>query len=268
MVLETLVDVKDAIKNPWKMLLFGIAISAIALGISYAVFPENAGLLTVFLIAIMMAPFMWKLLKQEEWHEESELRMVSGVKMRLDPREVVGRHSKIFLIYAAFFVGVVVGLSLIFWVLPDEIASSVFDDQRQQLNTINSIMGRVAFEGPFGEIFLNNIIVMVVSFVFALLFGIGAVFILAWNASVLAAAVGVILKTSGLSLELLRFLPHGVFEIAAYFVAGISGGVISAALAKRGTKLLGPVLLDMLFMMVIAAVLVFIGAIVESSSFI
>ncbi len=44
-------------------------------------------------------------------------------------------------------------------------------------------------------IFANNIYVLIFTLVFSLIFGAGAIFVLAWNASVIAAAVGIFTKS-------------------------------------------------------------------------
>jgi uncharacterized membrane protein SpoIIM required for sporulation len=58
--------------------------------------------------------------------------------------------------------------------------------------------------------------------VFSLIFGAGAIFVLAWNASVIAAAVGIFSKNIGnLPLGIARYMIHGIPEITAYFVAAV-----------------------------------------------
>ena len=267
MVLETLMSVKDAIKNPWHMVIFGAVISLISLGIANFVFPENSGLLTVFLITMISAPFMWKLFKYEEWHEESDFTREKTFWEKFNPVELFTRHLEIFIIYAAYFVGIVIALSAVFWLLPGEVAESVFNDQTAQIEKISNITGRIAFVDAFGIILTNNLIVMTVSFVFALLLGLGVTFIIVWNGSVLAAAIGSVAKLSGASAAIVKFLPHGIFEIAAYIVVAIAGGVLSVAISKHGTKFIGAIILDTIMMLVFAVILLVIGAFIESSSF-
>ncbi len=262
-MLETLMSVRDAVKNPWHMIIFGVVISLISVGVSYLVFPESAGLLTVFLITIISAPFMLKLHGYEEASEEGKVRKVS-LASRINPISAFSRQSEIFVIYSAFFVGVIIALTASFIFLPDAVVEKTFGDQINQIGEIGAIFGNLAAQGAFGQILVNNLIVLSVSFVFALLFGIGAIFILAWNASVLSVAIGLVAKSSGVPAAVITFLPHGVFEIAAYFVAGIAGGIISIAVSRRGTKEFGAVVEDMLVMMVLSVVLVTIGAYIES----
>lgn len=263
MVLETIMSIRDAIKNPWHMVIFGAIISLVSLGVAYLVFPQYLGILTVFLITIISAPFMFNLLKYEEAREEIEVEKVSFVQ-RINPISAFSRQSETFVIYSAFFAGMVIALSLAFVVLPQNFVSELFNEQISQIGKINLILGGATFGDTFGKIVQNNLVVMAVAFVFALLFGIGAIFILAWNASVLAAAIGIVTKSSGVTDALVTFLPHGVFEIAAYFVAGIAGGIISVAISKRGSKDFGLVVGDMVVLMVLSVALVIVGAYIET----
>lgn len=83
---------------------------------------------------------------------------------------------------------------------------------------------------------------------FAFIFVSGAIFILSWNASVMAAAMGLTTKSvggvSGIPIDLLTYLPHGVFEIAAYFLGGIAGGILSGLVMRRKIELSGVVIKD------------------------
>ena len=101
------------------------------------------------------------------------------------------------------------------------------------------------------QIFLNNFKVLLFSIFFAFFYGAGAIFILTWNASVISAAVGLFVKDkiaavaaySGsvgifnyfnmFSLGLARYMIHGIPEIAAYFIGGLAGGIISVAVINR-----------------------------------
>lgn len=268
MVLEAIMSVKDVVKNPWHMLIFGAVISMISIGVSYLVFPENAGLFTIFLITIICAPFMLRLLSYEEDREETEVEHI-GILERINPIGAFFRQFEIFTIYAGFFAGVVIALSVAFVFLPESFVEKVFDDQITQVNKISLVLGKITVTDAFGQILMNNLIVMSVSFLFALLFGIGAIFILAWNASVLAAAIGILTKT-GLSFPeaMVQFLPHGVFEISGYFVAGIAGGLLSILISKRKSKDFGRVVSDMVVLMVFSIILIFVGAYVESQAII
>jgi uncharacterized membrane protein SpoIIM required for sporulation len=174
------------------------------------------------------------------------------------------RSSTIFVIYAAFFGGMTAALTAAYVFLPAPVAEQTFNDQIAQMGKVNDLVGGFSLGGTFYQILTNNLVVLGMSFVLALLIGVGAIFILAWNASVLAVAISIVTKADSLSAALLRFMPHGVFEIAAFFLAAIAGGVISVAITKRQTPQFGPVVRDMAIILVLGMVLVFIGAVIES----
>ncbi len=93
------------------------------------------------------------------------------------------------------------------------------------------------------------------------------IFILAWNASVIAAAIGIFTKSelSALPLGLFRYLVHGIPEIASYFIVALAGGMISVAVIKHeiGTDKFWDVLQDSLNLIIIAILVLFIAALLE-----
>ena len=84
----------------------------------------------------------------------------------------------------------------------------------------------------------NNIYVMIFTIIFSLIFGAGAVFVLAWNATVIASAMGIFTnyKLSGLHYGLVRYMIHGIPEIAAYFIAALAGCILGAGFLRNGIK--------------------------------
>ena len=79
---------------------------------------------------------------------------------------------------------------------------------------------------------------MIFTLLFSLIFGAGAIFILAWNASVIAAAIGIFTKyqITEIPLGLLRYMIHGVPEIAAYFITALAGGIFGIGFFKNKIK--------------------------------
>ena len=100
-----------------------------------------------------------------------------------------------------------------------------------------------------------------------LVFGAGAIFVLAWNASVIAAAIGIFTKSelSSLPIALVRYMIHGIPEIASYFIVALAGGMVSIAVIKHetGTEKFWDVLQDSLNLIIIAVVVLFLAALVE-----
>ncbi|HIH17821.1 MAG TPA: hypothetical protein HA218_03260, partial [Nanoarchaeota archaeon] len=118
----------------------------------------------------------------------------------------------------------------------------------------------------FKIIFFNNINVMLLSLFFSFFFGAGAIFILAWNASVIGAAMGIFSRElHALPLGFLRFMIHGVPEILAYFTAALAGGIIGTAVIRHhfDDGRFRKVLKDALVLILIAIGLLFIGTLIE-----
>ena len=259
MVLEKLVSIRDAIRHPTWMFLIGGLISVICIFIAFLVFPSNIGLFSVFLITFAMTPFMCGLMKYEEIETEEEF----GQRAKMN---IFQRHGDVIKVYAAFFSGMVLSLSILFLILPEATVQKIFDDQVKE---IQAITGNVAFQSSFQKIIFNNVSVLFLSLLFAFLFGSGAIFILAWNASVLSAAIGLVAQSvgglHGFPTAILTFLPHGSFEILAYFIAGVAGGLISAVITRKKSKWFWVVTKDGFKMIGVAVVLLIIGAIIESA---
>ena len=256
MVLDRVVEAKEALKNPGKFFFFGVIISFISLFISYTVFPQNTGLFTIIIITIASVPLINRVLRYEEAEDEKIMETSTFWE----------RYGDIIIAYIAFFSGMILSLSLSFVMLPDSVVEKVFNEQ---INEVNLIRGRFLFENKFLEIFSNNLSVLLLSFLFSFLFGSGAVFILAWNASVLASAIGLVAKSSGgvkaIPVAVLMFLPHGSFEIGAYFIGAIAGGLVSMALMRRKSVKFWQVVRDSLKLLILSLIFLIIGALIESA---
>lgn len=257
MVLEKLISLRAALKNPLLVFVIGGIVSVICLLISFLVFETNVGLFFTFLVTIAMMPFMVNLVKYEEARQEE---LVAKGRDGL-----LHRNRDILKVYIAFFCGMIVALSLLFMILPEKTVEKLFEDQ---IREIKRIRGRVVFGDTFLTIVTNNISVLLLSFLFSFLFGAGAVFILTWNSSILSAAIGLTAKSigglRGLPLAVLVFLPHGSLEILAYFIGGIAGGFVSAAITRRKSLGFWLIVKDSLFLMVFSVLLLIIAGFIEA----
>jgi len=213
----------------------------------------------VFLTVVMVMPLMYFTLKDEEEEDMSYRTELWILK----------EHMKAvkFLIY--LFLGFVVGFSLFYLVLPDDTVAQLFNSQIKTIENINSnvVSGSAVSLDTFFSIIGNNIRVLIFCLIFAFFFGAGAIFVLAWNASVIAAAVGIFSKSnlSALPLGIARYMIHGVPEIAAYFVAALAGGIVSVAIIKHDTRSekFWSILQDSLNLIIIAVIILFLASLIE-----
>ncbi|MCH8329617.1 MAG: stage II sporulation protein M, partial [Nanoarchaeota archaeon] len=162
-------------------------------------------------------------------------------------------HSDALYAFMWLFLGFIVAFSLLNNILQDP---NLFNAQVETYCAINSpgqigdcvaryafdsqglTTGSVTKETRFLAIISNNIYVMLFTLLFSLIFGAGAIFILAWNASVIAAAIGVFTnyQITQIPLGLLRYMIHGFPEIAAYFITALAGGIFGVGILRNGIK--------------------------------
>jgi uncharacterized membrane protein SpoIIM required for sporulation len=271
MVLESLFNPFVVKKRPWEMFIAGFIYSAVGLSLSYLVFREIAGLLTVFLIVMATLPILYTTIKNEE---ELDLKYDKEWKL-------LKEHTKVLVFLMFLFLGITAALSLAYVVLPESVVDTTFSLQQQAIiNTNSNVQGNFTSFDFFTKILMNNIKVLFFCIVFAFLYGAGAIFILTWNSSVVATAMGSAFKTelakgaslvglpgvanyfSAASFGFFRYMTHGLLEMAAYFVAGLAGGIISIALIKHNFKN-DRVFIDVIDLIFISVGLIIIAGVVE-----
>lgn len=269
-MLDRLVPLKRIMRNPWEMGYIGLIYSSVAVILVSFVFSgdyvlsQYSGILLVLFTLICCLPYMYQIIKQEEGH---------GLEINEQGRLIM-EHSRAVKALMWLFLGLVIGFSFWYLVLPDE-APRNFDAQIKTFCTINNpqnyelclqqygvITGKVTSAEHLMAIFANNLYVMTFTLVFSLFFGAGAIFILIWNASVIAAAIGMFAENlAGMPAGLVRYLIHGLPEISAYFVAALAGGIVSVAFMRkdlRGERLW--IILQDVVILIIVAVLILIAA--------
>jgi uncharacterized membrane protein SpoIIM required for sporulation len=177
--------------------------------------------------------------------------------------------------------GFTLAFALAFILMPKGLVDTNFKAQLEtycsinpgDVNSCKGITGQITGQeiksslSSVSSILANNFLVMITILVFSLLFGAGAIFILAWNASVIGVAIGLFSQgaITQVPASLLRYLVHGIPEIAAYFVAALAGGIISVAIIKHGfgKKKFWRVMRDSLDLIIIALVILILAAILE-----
>ncbi len=245
MVLESLLTPKGAESRPLTVFLLGMLYSSIALFLGAWIFKEEASLIVVFLTVLACVPLMYKTIKYEERRDVNEKE--EGV--------ILKGHFRALEAFMALFLGCVVSFSLWFVLLPPDTVSNLFATQMSTINVINSpITGNITHSQMFASILSNNLKVLFFCVFFSFFYGAGAIFILTWNASVISAAVGTYIRTNlgafamhtgfvkiaayfqVVSVGLMRYMTHGVFEILAYFIGGLAGGLISVAVVNHDIR--------------------------------
>ncbi len=274
MVLEALITPLEAEKRPWQMFFLGILFAVVGIGFSVWVFEGQSSLVMVFLIVMAAIPIFYNTLRLEEKKNEEE----SG------EFHLLKEHAKALSVFMFLFAGITLTCAAIYIFVPELYLNTLFTVQSQAIMDVNSrVAGNVINPEALPLIFLNNLKVLIFCIIFAFVYGVGAIFILVWNASVIGVALGGFVRShveeaattlgyAGLSqyfhavsLGIIRYSTHGVFEILAYFVAGLAGGLISISVVRHnfGTPLFDKTLLDSVGLLMISLFFLFVAAVME-----
>lgn len=262
MVLESILNPRNAEDKPLHVFIIAFMYSLLAVYFSHQLFPAQSSILSIALITIIFVPFFQKLFVIEE-------RMEVG-----KPKgNLFARHKKVILTYSVFFLGVALAMIMIYVLFPG--FSDVFSLQKEWFSST----GAATTHGGFEMYLINNTQVAALIFILSMLFGSGAILILAWNASVVGVYVGLLVqsligKGYGTATAFLYGIPiglgsialHGIPEIIAYFIASLAGGIMSVGMIRE--KVLSDefknIAKDALIFLVAAEILIIMAAYIEA----
>lgn len=278
-MLELIINPKSAERKPWHMLFIGLLYGSLSMLLAYFIFAKDIvnsnyiGWIVVMFAVIFSMPFVYFTIKLEERKDESHMSEIWLLK----------EHGRALLAFLWLFVGFVIAFSFWHMVLPNGINllnaqvgtfcqinnNDNLDKCLEQygVTTANALTGQITSKDRFFAIFSNNIYVLIFTLILSLIMGAGVIFILAWNASVIAAAIGIFAKSQihHIPAGLGRYLIHGLPEIAAYFIAALAGGILSIGLIRHGIKheKFFDMIEDILLLILIAIGVLFIAALIE-----
>lgn len=257
-MIESLLDFYLTEKKPWLTFIWAVLVTSIAIIISTQIQPVpgvDFGFFTVLFTIIPSVYFISLLITKEEEIEEKRLRRGQKTFWEM--------HSRDILILLFYFFGVTFAYALWTFALPDGLFTSQLD-KISSIRGTGAFTGAVAQEGVLATIFTNNLQVLAIAFIFSLVFGAGAIFIIVWNASVLGVYIGELSKSLWqIPLISLSFLPHGIPEIAGYLASGLAGGLISAAILRKRQKLMGRILWDSVKLLGWGVAFIALAAVIE-----
>ncbi len=261
MVLELLVSPKSAVKSPADF--FFLALLFISFAVPVHLFIPTLKASVIIFTLIPSIPITLALFLQEEERQEKALRRIKKFSFEY--------HKPVLAALVFFFLGAAAGYAFWYAILPPNVSARVFADQITEINALRSAATGWFFDTQhFLNLLSHNLVVLGVMFLFSIMYGIGALYALLWNASILAVVVGSQIRSSGLVsgfAALASILPHGVPEISGYIIASLAGGVLSAALARGHYKRkeFKYVLLDVALLAMVSVLLIAIGSAVEAS---
>ena len=273
---ELLLNPKKAERKPWELFFVGFFYASLAvLFVNWIfagnpVFADHVSILTITFTVILSMPFIYFTMRLEE---EKEVRY---------EQSMLKEHGKAILAFLWLFLGFLLAFSLVYILFP-QFAGQNFQSQIEQYCNINmpahfkecvkqyggsaSLTVAALSNDKLVDIFVNNIYVLIFSLITSIIFGAGAIFILAWNASVIATAIGIFSHSSITNLPgaLLRYMIHGLPEIAAYFTAALAGGIIGIAIIRNNMKgnKFWHIIKDSLDLIIISIIILVIAALIE-----
>ena len=274
-----LINPRKAERSPWELFFVGLfygILSVILVNWIFAsdpVLSKYSGILIVTFTVMFSLPFVYFTIKLEE----------SKITKDSDNISLLSEHRHALLVFLWLFLGYVVAFSLWHVFLPSstsfqaQIETYCLINQKSNFENCVSQHALQLSKTPTGAvgadmerffaIFSNNMSVLIFTLIFSLIFGAGAIFILAWNASVIATAIGIFSKSSlsAMPFGIARYMIHGLPEIASYFIVALAGGIVSVAVIKHeaGTEKFWDVLQDALNLTILAVVILVVAAGIE-----
>jgi uncharacterized membrane protein SpoIIM required for sporulation len=278
MVFEALTTPMAAEHRPWQMILLGMLYSSLGVLLGLWIFRDYASLIMVFLTVMGCIPIVYNTIKYEEGKDEDEQDFPES--------KLLKEHWKAIEVFMYLFLGITIALIIWCIFLPTGLYTALFSTQTATITSINAAATTPVSTSQFSNftlIFFNNFKVLMFCILFSFLYGVGSIFILVWNASVIATAIGIFIRTKlaalattvGLakasgyfnvfSYGLLKYTIHGIPEILAYFIAGLAGGIISVAIINHtfGTKKFEKIILDTCDLLIISVFVLIAAAVLE-----
>lgn len=285
MVLESIIGEKNIRRRPVLIFFLTLLICAGSIFFADVLFPAHSSVLSVAFITIGLVPLVFNVLADEEMEE---------IHARRNFTTFFARHFNLIMLFVWIFVGIILAFSVYYALAPADMRASLFSEQ---IKSFCSISGSTGCSGgvPFSisgmaaslgmntclsnnssvggcalYIFENNGGVLLFTIILSLLYGVGAIFIIAWNASILGVFFGEMFLTGNVSKGLGLFqgmlLGHGPPELLSYVFGALAGAILSAMVA-RGEVFKSEALIiwkDVFFLAVLAIFSVAYGALTEA----
>jgi len=260
-MLDLLFNPQKAERHPLEIVIIGIFYSSLSILLGLWVFKSQASLAIIFLTTLSCVYVVQGAIKMEEKKEKNYEQETWLLK----------QHKPIIILILALFIGFTISATLWTLFLPAKTSAIVFELQATSIYQIQSITGNAIYpENPLIQIIKNNLNIILVSTIIALFFGAGAIYILAWNASVMGFAIGSIARESfgllALPITFTKYFLHGIPEIIAYIIASIAGAILYFAFIKGDLTNKNKnkrILVDVAMLLLISIILIVISAFIE-----
>jgi hypothetical protein len=261
--------------------ILGVVYSIIGVLIASALFPGDPALVAVAITSMLLMPELYKVFSVEE-RKESSGKKFSLQNLFLDDFDIIK-------VYIFVFLGIIFVYSVGTILLPSMQTNLLFREQLEirfgEGFAGQAIAGQAVNSGgeesiiPF-KLFLsllsNNFMVLMACFIISLLCGDGAIFLISWNASVWGTIFGITAKLAGefsghsvfalFGVIMLIVFPHMIIEGMCYFLAAISGSIISKGVVTEtfGSDKFWEVFSFNLYLLLVGLFFLVLGAGVEA----
>jgi len=247
----------NELKKPIYVFFYSAFISIVSIYISVKVFEKYESFFITFLITLSLIPFFKKIVNKEVKNT-----------LKVSDKKFFERYLNTIYFYLLVLFGLVFGMSLVYIFLPSNISEKIFEKQIEVIKKIRGMfIGNLFNNIPLLGIFFHNLSVLLLCFILSLLYGLGSLLIISWNATVLATAIGMLTKNYGIFFypqAFLTFLPHGMLEFISFFLAGLAGAILSVASARRKIFEIKKFYRDSFKLLLYSILILFVAAIIET----
>jgi len=255
MVFEQFLESEKIKKHSFFIFGMGFIYTLLSFFVSLFFFGDSFSLAIIFLTTLLLIPALNKFINEEEAVERKD-----GLK------NFYKNHKTLFRVMFFLFLGIFFAFVILSFLNQD-----LFTYQTNLLRTIGNDPAEnilqqesvVKFDQAVG-IISQNILVVVIAFVLSIFYGAGALFLIILNASIFAIFISKLIYMKGTSV-LFLFLIHLVPELTGFFLAAISGAVMSRALFKENllSDNFSNVARDSLAILLIAALFIVVAGFLE-----
>jgi len=237
-----------------------VFIAALMIGVGFVsaffIFPAEFSISIISFSSLFMLPFVIRMLETE--------RMKKGQKSKFT--QIFNRHHSIIIFFIFIFIGMSIEYTLLFGFVPPDIGNIAFE---QQLNLVlRAPVGYFVNMEIFWEIVTNNLRLVFVCMLLSVFYGVGAIFILNYNSSIVGMIYGASIRsiiwgaTYPVFPNPLWYLPHIILEVTAYLFASIAGAMMYRAI-KLGERSYNAFMRDSMIFLALSIALIFIAGYVE-----
>lgn len=213
--------------------ILGVIYAVIGVLVARVLFPSDPALVGVAFTSMLLLPELYDIFSIGQRKQSMEKKVSMGSIWKTD--------IDIVRLYTFLFLGILLVYSLGTIFLPSLETNDLFREQLEirlgEGFAGHAVAGTQFSSGLFFDLLSNNFMVMMACFILALLAGDGAIFLIVWNASVWGTIFGLTAKSAAAFSEqnpylvfgtiMLIVFPHMITEGISYFLASISGSVIS-----------------------------------------